>query len=325
MSDRRLRVFIAVKLATAADWSSVFRTQSNASAGAALGKLPQNDISAGKSALARSTLAAAVLDRPLQPRFHRSGVRIEIATVEAQARFQAQAVARTEPDRRHLRIFENFSREGFGVPCGNTDLEAVLSRVARPKDDAIRADDRQCAHIHKAHRRDIGAQSRQHRLGERSLQREQGSIIQTFDDAAVGKRVAQVRFVRILAAGIDHKEEMIAPVRDHQVVEDAAARVGEQRISLSPFVEAQQIDRHQGLECACGALAALRADSELTHVRHIEEPCCGAGVEMLLEDAVRKIDRHLVACEGREARAELNVKVMKRGSLQPLAGGRLDV
>jgi hypothetical protein len=48
-------------------------------------------------------------------------------------------------------------------------------------------------------------------------------------------------------------------------------------------------------------------------------------VEVLLEDAVREIDRHLVAREGREARAELNVQVMKRGPLQSVAGGRLAV
>jgi hypothetical protein len=48
-------------------------------------------------------------------------------------------------------------------------------------------------------------------------------------------------------------------------------------------------------------------------------------VEVFLEDAVREIDRHLVACERREARAELDVQVMERGPLQSVAGGRLAV
>jgi hypothetical protein len=127
-----------------------------------------------------------------------------------------------------------------------------------------------------------------------------------------------VRFVRILATCIDDKEEMIAPVRDHQIVEDAARRIGEKRIPLSPFAETQQIDRCQALERACHALAAGRpgADGELTHMRHIEETRCGTGVEMLFENAARKIDRHLVPRERAEASTELHVQVVKRGPLQ---------
>src|SRR5262245_7307370 len=118
---------------------------------------------------------------------------------------------------------------------------------------------------------------------------------------------------------------MIATVRDHQIVEDAAARVGEQRISLPSFAEAEQVDRQQSLERTCGVLAVVRADGDLPHVRHIEETRRRTGVEMLLEDAVREIDRHLVSRERREASTELDVQVMKRGPLQYEAGGSLDV
>ena len=131
-----------------------------------------------------------------------------------------------------------------------------------------------------------------------------------------------MRFVCIPAACIDDKEEMIASVDDHQIIEDAAARIGEQRISLPPFIEAQQVDRRQSLERTCGVLAAVRADGELTHVRDIEETRRSTGVEMLLEDAVREIDRHLVSCERGEASTQLDVQVMKRGPLQYGAGGR---
>ena len=111
---------------------------------------------------------------------------------------------------------------------------------------------------------------------------------------------------------------MIAPVCDHQIVEDAAERIGEKRISLSSFAETQQIDRSQGLERACSTLAAFRpgADGDLTHVRHIEETRCGTSVAMLFEDAARKIDWHLVPREGGEASTELHVQAMKRGPLQ---------
>src|SRR5262245_4777628 len=324
-SDRRRRFLILVELAAAADWGSVFRTKSHALAGRALVKLPQNDIGAGKPALARSASATAFLYRPLELRFYRRGVCIEVGTVKAQARFKAQAVAGAEADRRHLRVFQKLSRQKFRSAGGDADLEAVLPRVAGAGDDAIHAEDRQAAHVHEMHCRDTGTAFHQGGLGERSLQGEQGSIIQALNGTAVGKRAAQVRFVSVLAACVDDKEEMIASVRNHQIVEDAAARVGEQCISLASFAEVQKVDRHQGLERTRGAPAVVRADGELPHVRHIEKTRCRTGVEMLLEDAGRKIDRHLVSSERREASAELDVQVMKRGALQSGAGGRLEV
>src|SRR5262245_34640663 len=108
-SDRRRRILILVELATAADLSSTLRTKSHALAGGALGKLLQNDIGAGKPALARSASAPAFLYRPLEPRFYRRGVCIEVGTVKAQARFKAQAVAGAEAERRHRRIFQKLS------------------------------------------------------------------------------------------------------------------------------------------------------------------------------------------------------------------------
>src|SRR5262245_54116581 len=188
LSDRRCRLFIEIKLATATDWRSVFRTKSDALAGAAFGKLPQNDIGAGKLARARSTSAAGFLYRPLESCFHRRGVRIEVATVETQARFKAQTVTGAEPDRRHVRVFQKLSREKCRSAGGDADLEAVLPRVAGPGDDAIRAEDRQTAHIHETHCCDIRTPLHQHGLGERSLQGEQGSIVQALNGAAVGKR-----------------------------------------------------------------------------------------------------------------------------------------
>src|SRR5262245_24962749 len=59
LSDRGCRLFIAIKLATAADWGAISRTKSNALARGAFGKLLQNDIGAGKPTRARATSAAA--------------------------------------------------------------------------------------------------------------------------------------------------------------------------------------------------------------------------------------------------------------------------
>ena len=107
---------------------------------------------------------------------------------------------------------------------------------------------------------------------------------------------------------------MIAADGDHQIVEDSAARVGEKRISLATFAEPQHVDGNKLLKCerARPHIAACGAQCDLPHVRHIEQPRCRAGVEVLLEDADRIMDRHLVAGERRHARAEFNMQRIKR-------------
>src|SRR5262249_25314282 len=154
LSDRRLRMLVAIKPGAAAHRGSVLRTQPDPAAGAALGKLPQDDLGAGKAARACPAWAAALPDRPFESRFDRRGALVEIGAVEAQARLEAQAVPGAEADRRDFRISENFSGNCFRRRGGNADLETVLSRIARPRDRAISAEDRQRAHIHEAHGRD---------------------------------------------------------------------------------------------------------------------------------------------------------------------------
>ena len=51
-----------------------------------------------------------------------------------------------------------------------------------------------------------------------------------------------------LPRGVDHEKQVIAAVRDHQVVEDAALLGGEERIALAAFLEPEDVDRHQRLE-----------------------------------------------------------------------------
>ena len=41
-------------------------------------------------------------------------------------------------------------------------------------------------------------------------------------------------FIDVLAAGIDDKRQILAALTDHQIVDDAAAAVGEKRIALPP-------------------------------------------------------------------------------------------
>src|SRR5262249_1697503 len=137
--------------------SSILRTQSDTPACRAFSELSQNDIGTGESALPHAAAASALLDGPLEACFHRRAVDVEIGAVETQPGFEAQAVTRTEPDRRELRVLEYRPGERLRRAGRNADLEAILPRVARARHDAIRAEDRRRAHIHELHGRDVGA------------------------------------------------------------------------------------------------------------------------------------------------------------------------
>ena len=78
--------------------------------------------------------------------------------------------------------------------------------------------------IHEPHRRRLCTKFRQHRFGLRPLQRDQRAIGKRLDHADIRQVGAQMRLVRGLAGGVDHQEQMVAEIRHHQIVENAAGR-----------------------------------------------------------------------------------------------------
>src|SRR3546814_13801656 len=86
-----------------------------------------------------SDLPAPLLHRPDQVGFDRGGVLVEVMTVEAEARLQAQRVACAEPRRRHLGLRQQAPRELLGLLGRPRDLVAVLAGVAGGADPAVDA------------------------------------------------------------------------------------------------------------------------------------------------------------------------------------------
>ena len=127
--------------------------------------------------------------------------------------------------------------------------------------------------------------------------------------AAAGDRRAQVGDVGVLAAGVDDEEQVVGAPRHHQVVEDAAGVVGEERVALLALGQADDVDRHQRLERGRGVVAD---QAQLAHVRDVEQRRRLAALAMLGEDAGRVRDRHVVAGERHHLRAELDVQRVQR-------------
>ena len=153
--------------------------------------------------------------------------------------------------------------------------------------------------------------------------------------------VAQMPFIDVLAAGIDDKRQILAAVTDHQIVDDAAAAVGEKRIALPPRRKAQDIGRHDTFESPSGVghPAGTRAQCDLPHMRDIEQAGGAAGMQVFLQHAQRIMDGHVVAGEQRHAGAHRQVERMERrlltarirsgpdapSSHRPPAGARADL
>ncbi|MNH24870.1 hypothetical protein D3C79_848260 [compost metagenome] len=128
----------------------------------------------------------------------------------------------------------------------------------------------------------------------------------------------QVAQVLILAGGVDHQQQLVvAQIGNHQVVEDAALVIGEQRITLHPHRQVDDIDRHQRFQ-GLGRIGATQAD--LAHVRNVEQAGLFTGVQMLLEHAQRVLDRHGVAGERHHARAQFQVQTLQRRLLELFCG-----
>ena len=119
---------------------------------------------------------------------------------------------------------------------------------------------------------------------------------------------AQVADIFPLGRAIDHDIEAIGPAGDHQVVEDPAFLVQQQRITRPMGLERRQIDRQH---CLQRRLRPFAADEQLAHVRNIKQPGAFAGPQVLGNDAVI-LHRHPVAGEFDHPTAARAMPIIKR-------------
>ena len=75
-------------------------------------------------------------------------------------------------------------------------------------------------------------------------------MAQGLDDTDVREMFLEKRLVLGLAGGVDHQKQMIAKIRHHEVVENAAGFVGEQGVALPPRRQRQNVLRHQPFQRA---------------------------------------------------------------------------
>jgi hypothetical protein len=114
------------------------------------------------------------------------------------------------------------------------------------------------------------------------------------------------------AGRVDDKVQPLGMPRDHQVVQQPARIIGEERVALPPFGKADHVHRHQRLQ----RLGRARGQHHLPHMRDIEKPRLLPAPEVFGHDAGPVAHRHLPACEGHETAPELLVQRAQRQVFQ---------
>ena len=271
--------------------------------------------------------AAPLLHGPHEVGLDRARGLVDVVAVEAEARFQAQRVARAQPDGLDRVVTQQQLPEALGLLGCHRDLEAVLAGVARARDVAVEPADGGTRRLHEGQPRCLRAQGAEDARRRGSLQGQQRPLRRRQQDHAGGQARGDVGVVHLLARGVDDQEQppvvlLGCRARHHQVVDDAAGIVEQLGIALLAGLQVGDIGRHQGLQRRGGGRVAGPDQEGLAHVRDVEQSCRGACVQVFLEDAQRILHGHLVARERHHLGAQRHVLVMERRASQGLVGSR---
>ena len=169
---------------------------------------------------------------------------------------------------------------------------------------------------------DAGQQTAQRGHGLRALQGQKGAVKSRFNRAAATDACLDVCQVTVLASAVDDHKNIIAPVHEHQVVDDAAFIIQEQAVPLLVQAQADHVYRHQTLKGGCGIRSS---QAQLAHVRHIKQASCSAGVVVFGDQTRGVLHRHAVASKRHHARAKLEVQAVQRGGEQIFGGGHVEL
>ena len=127
---------------------------------------------------------------------------------------------------------------------------------------------------------------------------------------------AQMRLVLGLAGGVDDQKQMVAEIRHHQIVENAAVFIGELGVALPSRCNRHDVLRHQPLQRQRRILdlAGFGTQRELAHMRDVEQPGVRSRMQVLLQHAGRVLHRHLVAREGNQLAAARHMERVQWGA-----------
>ena len=124
-----------------------------------------------------------------------------------------------------------------------------------------------------------------------------------------------MRLVLGLAGGVDDQKQMVAEIRHHQIVENAAGLIGKLRVALPSRRNRNDILRHQPLqrERCVHNLAGLRPQRDLAHMRDVEQAGGVAGMQVFPEHAGCVLHRHVIAGERHHFAAARHMEGVQRG------------
>ena len=228
--------------------------------------------------------------------------------IQRQPGFEPQRIARAEPNRLDFGVDEQRFGQRPDGSGGGRDLDTILAGIARTADPQRHPLPVKAARAHEAQLGHAGHQSFHdgHRFGP--LQRQQRPVIAI---VAGDAGAAQMRDIGGLNRAVDDEIKVLAAPRHHQVIENAAGSIEQQRIAQRAGRQPSDVTRQQRLE----RLVLRQRHQHLAHMADIEQPGMAAGPQMLSDDAPEFaiiLDRHRIAGERHHARAKPAMQRIER-------------
>ena len=216
--------------------------------------------------------------------------------IERQPRLQPQRIPCSKADGFDLRL----TAQQVGYPhCifgSQRNLEAVLTGIAGAADRHLCTGNLKASEAHEGQRRErIFARyvplKRDKSL--RPLQGQQRPVLQMVERDFIGQVLTQVAQIIPLGRAVDHQIECVWPAAGHQIIQNAATFIQQQRIALLSQLERGKINRQHRLNRRVQPFAAPQ---QLPQMADIEQPGMFAGPEMFGDDAFI-LHRHPVSGE----------------------------
>ena len=121
-------------------------------------------------------------------------------------------------------------REIGGSVRRDRNLEPILAGIARTADPQRLTQRVERAALHEAELADSGNDRFEHFGGSRTLKREQRLLLHMIDDDLARQPPLKLLDIAMLGRAVDDDIEIVAAARRHQIVDDPAILVEQQRI-----------------------------------------------------------------------------------------------